>query len=174
MAEAPVASSLMAIHAIRVHGDPVLRQATLEVTEFDDVLARLADEMIETMYDAPGVGLAANQIGVQKSIFVWDIGDGPGVAVNPVLSGHAGEWTYDEGCLSVPGLYWPITRSGIVHLRAQDLKGDPYELDGDEILARVFLHEVDHLQGHLLIDRLDPETRKQALAELRNRDLELR
>ena len=164
----------MALHTIRVHGDPVLRQPTAEVTIFDAALARLADDMIETMYDAPGVGLAANQIGVQKSIFVWDIGDGPGVAVNPVLSGHAGEWTYDEGCLSVPKLYWPIARPGTVHLRAQDLEGEPYELDGDEILARVFLHEVDHLQGKLLIDRLDADTRKEAMAELRNRDLELR
>lgn len=164
----------MALHTIRVHGDPVLRQPPAPVTAFDAALARLADDMIETMYDAPGVGLAANQIGVQKSIFVWDIGDGPGVAVNPVLSGHDGEWTYDEGCLSVPGLYWPISRPGTVHLRAQDLEGEYYELDGDEILARVFLHEVDHLQGKLLIDRLDAETRKEAMAELRNRDLELR
>lgn len=164
----------MALHTIRVHGDPVLRQPTAPVTAFDAALARLADDMIETMYDAPGVGLAANQIGVQKSIFVWDVGDGAGVAVNPVLSGHDGEWTYDEGCLSVPGLYWPITRPGTVRLRAQDLEGEPYELDGDEILARVFLHEVDHLQGRLLLDRLDADTKKQALADLRNRDLELR
>ncbi|HUR17444.1 MAG TPA: peptide deformylase [Acidimicrobiales bacterium] len=164
----------MALHAIRVHGDPVLRQPTAEVTGFDAALARLAGDMIETMYDAPGVGLAANQIGVQKSIFVWDVGSGPRVAVNPVLSGHTGEWTYDEGCLSVPGLYWPIARPGSVHLRAQDLDGGTFELDGEEILARVFLHEVDHLQGKLLIDRLDPETKKEALAELRNRDLELR
>lgn len=164
----------MALHTIRVHGDPVLRQPTAPVTAFDAALARLADDMVETMYDAPGVGLAANQIGVQKSIFVWDIGDGPGVAVNPMLNGHDGEWTYDEGCLSVPGLYWPISRPGTVHLRAQDLEGEYYELDGDEILARVFLHEVDHLQGKLLIDRLDAETKNEALAELRNRDLELR
>ncbi|HUP71295.1 MAG TPA: peptide deformylase [Acidimicrobiales bacterium] len=164
----------MALHTIRVHGDPVLRQPTAGVTAFDAALARLADDMIETMYDAPGVGLAANQIGVQKSIFVWDVGDGPGVAVNPVLSGHAGEWTYEEGCLSVPKLYWPITRSGTVHLRAQNLAGELYELEGDEILARVFLHEVDHLLGKLLIDRLDADTRKEAMSELRNRDLELR
>jgi len=164
----------MALHTIRVHGDPVLRQATLAVTEFDAGLARLVDDMLETMYEAPGVGLAANQIGVQKSVFVWDVGDGPNVAVNPSLSGHDGDWDYEEGCLSVPGLYWPITRPGWVHLRAQDLHGDTFELDGDEILARVFLHEVDHLRGKLLIDRLDPDTRKVALADLRNRDLELR
>ncbi|PLS76533.1 MAG: peptide deformylase [Actinobacteria bacterium] len=164
----------MVAHAIRVHGDPVLRQATFEVTEFDAALTRLADEMLETMYKAPGVGLAANQIGIQKRVFVWDVGDGPGVAVNPVLSDHAGEWSYDEGCLSVPGLFWPIVRPGQVHLRAQDLDGQRYELDGNEILARVFLHEVDHLHGKLLIDRLDAGTKREALAELRNRDLELR
>lgn len=164
----------MAAHVIRVHGDPVLRQATSEVTEFGSALALLADDMLETMYRAPGVGLAANQIGVQKSIFVWDIGEGPRVAVNPVLSDHSGEWSYEEGCLSVPGLYWPIVRPGHVHLRAQDLAGEHYDLDGEEILARVFLHEVDHLRGKLLIDRLDEGTRKEALAALRNRDLELR
>lgn len=164
----------MALHTIRVHGDPVLRQATSPVTQFDASLARLADDMLETMYEAPGVGLAANQIGVQKSLFVWDVGTGPNVAVNPSLSGHDGDWTHEEGCLSVPGLYWPIVRPGWVHLRAQDLDGERFEVDGDEILARVFLHEVDHLRGKLLIDRLDPQTRKEALAVLRNRDLELR
>ncbi len=164
----------MALHTIRVHGDPVLRQPTVQVAEFDAGLARLVDDMFETMYDAPGVGLAANQIGVQKRLFVWDYGEGPGVAVNPTLTGHAGEWSYEEGCLSVPGLYWPIVRPGRVHLAAQDLDGKAYELDADDIAARVFLHEVDHLDGKLLIDRLDAGTKKEALAVLRNRDLELR
>ena len=163
----------MAVRPIRVHGDPVLRQATVPVTTFDTALARLADEMLETMYDAPGVGQAANQIGIQKRLFVWDVGDGPGVAVNPSLSGQAGEWTYEEGCLSVPGLYWPIVRPGRVRLTAMDLDGHSFELDGDDILARVFLHEVDHLDGKLLIDRLEPEVKKEALSVLRNRDLEL-
>ncbi|MGH9163922.1 MAG: peptide deformylase, partial [Acidimicrobiales bacterium] len=156
-----------------VHGDPVLRQPTTPVANIDGSLVRLVDDMIETMYDAPGVGLAANQVGVQKRVFVWDIGDGPGVAVNASLAGHDGEWTYDEGCLSVPGLYWPIIRPQQVVLTALDLDGHEFVVEADEMLARVFLHEVDHLDGHLLLERLDADQRKEALRELRSRDLGL-
>ncbi|MDP9389795.1 MAG: peptide deformylase [Actinomycetota bacterium] len=163
----------MGIHTIRVHADPVLRQPTAAVTELDGALARLVEDMIETMYAAPGVGLAANQVGVQKRVFVWDIGDGPGVAVNPVLAEHRGEWTYDEGCLSVPGLFWPIVRPKQVHLTAVDLHGRELSIDADEMLARVFLHEVDHLDGKLLLERLDPEQRKDARRRLRDRVLDL-
>ncbi len=166
----------MALHPIRVHGDPVLKQPTAEVTEIDAALARLVEDMVETMYDAPGVGLAANQIGVQKRLFVYDVGDGPQVVLNPVLSAHQGEWTYEEGCLSVPGLYWPVTRAQRVHLTGVDLRGKELSVDGDELLARVFLHEVDHLEGTLLIERLQPEQKKEALRTLRDRafDLEAR
>ena len=163
----------MPIHTIRVHGDPVLRQRTAEVVDIDGALARLVEDMIETMYDAPGVGLAANQIGVQKRLFVWDVGEGPHVAINPVLSGHSGEWTYDEGCLSVPGLFWPIVRPKQVHLSAVDLDGKERSIEADEMLARVFLHEVDHLDGTLLLERLDPEQKKEALRVLRSRSLDL-
>ncbi|MGH9157460.1 MAG: peptide deformylase [Acidimicrobiales bacterium] len=163
----------MALHTIRVHGDPVLRQPTVPVTDIDGALVRLVDDMIETMYEAPGVGLAANQVGVQKRLFVWDIGDGIGVAVNPSLAGHAGTWTYDEGCLSVPGLFWPIVRPRDVVLTATDLQGRPLVIEASEMLARVFLHEVDHLDGHLLLERLDDEQRGDALRELRTRDLDL-
>ncbi|HVM03610.1 MAG TPA: peptide deformylase [Acidimicrobiales bacterium] len=163
----------MAIHTIRVYGDPVLRAPTALVTDVDAALHRLIDDMIETMYDAPGVGLAANQVGVQKRLFVWDIGDGPGVAINPVVSGHAGEWSYDEGCLSVPGLWWPILRPRQVHLKAQDRDGDEYEVDADDMLARVFLHETDHLDGNLLLSRLDSKQSKEARKALRDRVLDL-
>jgi peptide deformylase len=165
----------MAIHTIRVHGDPVLRQATVPVGDIDAPLRRLVDDMLETMYDAPGVGLAANQVGVQKRLFVWDIGDGagPGVAVNPSLAGHAGEWTYDEGCLSVPGLFWPIVRPRRVVLTATDLDGREFVVDAEDMLARVFLHEVDHLDGHLLLERLDDDQRRDAMRRLRTRDLGL-
>jgi len=163
----------MATHTIRVHGDPVLRQPTVPVTDIDGALARLVEDMIETMYEAPGVGLAANQVGVQKRLFVWDIGDGPCVAINPVVSEHAGEWTYDEGCLSVPGLFWPIVRPKQVHLTAVDLEGNELSIDADEMLARVFLHETDHLDGMLLLERLDPDQRKEARRTLRDRDLHL-
>ena len=163
----------MAIHTIRVYGDPVLRTPTGLVNDIDAALNRLIDDMIETMYDAPGVGLAANQVGVQKRLFVWDIGDGPGVAINPVVSGHAGEWSYDEGCLSVPGLWWPILRPEQVHLKALDRDGNEYEVDADEMLARVFLHETDHLDGHLLLSRLDSKQSKEARRALRDRVLDL-
>lgn len=163
----------MAIHTIRVHGDPVLRQPTALVGEIDGALARLVEDMIETMYAAPGVGLAANQVGVQKRLFVWDIGEGPGVAINPVVSGHSGEWTYDEGCLSVPGLFWPIVRPKQVRLDAVDLDGREFSVDADEVLARVFLHETDHLDGMLLLERLDAEQRKDARRALRDRVLDL-
>ena len=163
----------MALRPIRVHGDPVLRQPTALVTDIDESLHRLVDDMFETMYAAPGVGLAANQIGVQKRLFVWDIGDSKGVAINPRVEGHSGEWVYDEGCLSVPGLFWPIVRPKLVRLTAVDLDGNEFAIDADEMEARVFLHETDHLDGVLLLERLDAEQRRQAKRELRGRVLDL-
>jgi peptide deformylase len=163
----------VAIRTIRVHGDPVLRQPTTLVSDIDQGLVRLVDDMFETMYAAPGVGLAANQIGVQKRLFVWDIGDSKGVAINPRVEGHTGEWVYDEGCLSVPGLFWPITRPQLVRLTALDLDGNEFSIDADEMEARVFLHETDHLDGILLLERLDAEQRRQAKRELRGRVLDL-
>ncbi len=163
----------MSTHPIRLHGDPVLRQPTAPVEEIDAALVRLARDMVETMYAAPGVGLAANQIGVQKRMFVYDIGDGPHVVVNPVLSGHDGTWSYDEGCLSVPGLFWPIERPGRVHLSGVDLDGKELSVEAEEMLARVFLHEVDHLDGVLLLERLGADQRKEALRVLRSRTLDL-
>ena len=163
----------MAVHPIRTYGDPALKVRCAEVTDIDASLVTLVDDMIETMYHAPGVGLAANQVGVQKRLFVYDVGDGPQAVINPVLSGHDGEWTYEEGCLSVPELYWPIARPRQVHLRGVGLDGKELSVDGDELLARVFLHEVDHLDGTLLIERLDPQHRKDALRTLRGRTLDL-
>jgi peptide deformylase len=150
-----------------VFGDPVLRQRAAEVTEFDGALRRLADDMLQTMYDAPGVGLAAPQIGIQKRLFVFDIGEGPGAVVNPVLEEVSGEYTHDEGCLSVPGLYWPITRSLHARVRGQDLDGGPIELGGEELMARMLQHEIDHLDGKLLLTRLTDEQRKEAMKVLR-------
>ena len=165
----------MSLFPIREFGDPVLRLPAAEVTEFDADLKRLADDMLETMYDAPGVGLAAPQIGIQKRIFVYDVGDGSGsgVVVNPVLSGHQGEWDYVEGCLSVPDLHWPILRPERVHLDAFDVDGKPFSLDGEDLMARMLQHEVDHLDGILLLQRLDPVLRKEAMKTLRLRALGL-
>jgi len=163
----------MSPHDIRVVGDPVLRQRAAEVTEIDGTLARLARDMIATMYEAPGVGLAAPQVGVQKRMFVYDIQDGSGakVVVNPVVSEHRGEWVYEEGCLSVPGLSWEIGRPKEVHLTGLDLDGNEVSIDADELLARLFQHETDHLDGVLLLERLDEEQRRDAQRALRDRQL---
>ncbi len=163
----------MATHAVRLFGDPVLKQRAVEVDDIDASVARLAEDMIDTMYSAEGAGLAAPQIGVQRRVFVYDVGDGPQTVVNPRIVEATGEWTYNEGCLSVPGLSWPIVRAGTVHLVGYDLDGKEIDLEGSELLGRVFLHEIDHLDGVLLIERLDEEQRREALRILRARALAL-
>ncbi len=161
----------MASYAVRTYGDPVLKQAAHDVDEVDGALHRLADDMIETMYEFEGAGLAAPQVGVQKRLFVYDVGDGPVVMVNPTIAESDGEWYYDEGCLSIPGLRLGIVRPMRVHLRAMDLDGGEVSVEADEFLARVYQHEVDHLDGVLMVERLDEELRKQALRVLRDRAL---
>src|SRR5581483_5707430 len=163
----------MASYEIRVFGDPVLRTPTAPVTEIDGALKQLVDDMLETMYAAPGVGLAAPQVGVQKRFFVYDVGDGPGVVINPEIRETSGEWEHDEGCLSVPGLFWPITRPKLVHLVGLDIYGNQIEFEADELLARMFQHEVDHLDGKLLLSRLDGDQRKEAMRTLRSRTLDI-
>lgn len=162
---------MAAPYAIRVFGDPVLKQRCSEIDNIDDNLKRLAKDMIATMYDAPGVGLAGNQVGVGRRIFVYDdgTGEGPRVMLNPTIHDATGSWTYDEGCLSVPGLYFSITRPKTIHLTGMDLEGNDIDVTVDDYLARIFQHETDHLDGKLLLDRLDPEQRKDALRQLRNR-----
>lgn len=152
---------------VRVFGDPVLRKVADEITNIDGKLVRLADEMLETMYAEPGLGLAAPQVGIQRRFFVYDIGEGPQALINPVIHESAGEWVYEEGCLSVPGLYWEIMRPKLIHITGYDLNGDEVSIEADELLARLFQHELDHLDGVLLLDRLDPDTRKQAMKTVR-------
>ncbi len=163
----------MAPYDIRVYGDPVLRAPADYVAAIDGALVRLAEDMLATMYEAPGVGLAAPQIGVQKRMFVYDVNDGKGgfTVVNPRIVERSGDWEYEEGCLSVPGLSWPIVRSSAVHLTGYDLDGRELSIEAGELLARVFQHETDHLDGILLIERLDRSQKKQALRTLRNRTI---
>ncbi|HWH35674.1 MAG TPA: peptide deformylase [Acidimicrobiales bacterium] len=163
----------MAPYDIRLVGDPVLRQPATEVTEIDGRLASLAEDMITTMYEAPGIGLAAPQVGVQKRMFVYDIHDETGshVIINPVIRETRGEWVFEEGCLSVPDLSWEIVRPAEVHLSAVDLDGNEVSFEASELLARMFLHEVDHLDGVLLLERLDPDQARQAKRTLRDRAL---
>jgi len=158
---------------IRIYGDPVLNQVTTEIENIDGRIAALAQTMIETMNEAPGVGLAANQVGVQKRLFVYDKGEGPHVVVNPKILETDGEWTYEEGCLSVPGLSWEITRANSVHLVGFDLDGNEIDLQTDEYEGRIFQHEMDHLEGVLLVERLDADQRREAKQILRLRNLEL-
>jgi peptide deformylase len=158
--------------AIRQYGDPVLKERAREVEEIDAALVSLADAMIETMYAAPGMGLAANQVGVQKRVFVYDAGEGARVVVNPLIVESAGEWAYEEGCLSVPGLSWEIVRPDEVHLVGLDLDGNEVSIEACELEGRVFQHELDHLDGVLLIEHLDEAQRKEALRILRGRALD--
>ncbi len=165
----------MAIYPIRTFGDPVLRLETKPINEIDDAVRVLVTDMIETMYDAPGVGLAANQIGISRRIAVFDAQDelGPRVMVNPEIVETSGEFTMEEGCLSVPGHWWEISRPAFARVRALDLDGNEVEYAGDGLMGRVLQHEVAHLEGGLLIDALPRRERKRALKDLREETLGL-
>ena len=159
----------MAPYEIRLIGDPVLKQMAAEVTDIDARLVKLAEDMIETMYEAPGLGLAAPQVGVQKRLFVYDLQDeqGPRVLVNPEIIESRGEYMYEEGCLSVPGLSWEIVRPNEIHLVGHDLDGNEVSIEADEVEGRVFQHELDHLNGVLLVERLDADQAKEAKRAVR-------
>jgi peptide deformylase len=163
---------VMSSLTIRQYGDPVLKERTKDVVDIDGSVASLVDSMIETMYDAPGVGLAANQVGVQRRIFVYDAGDGARAVINPRIVESDGEWTHDEACLSIPGLSWEIVRPNAVHLVGLDLDGNELSVEASEFEGRVFQHELDHLDGILLVERLDEDQRKEALKILRSRTLD--
>jgi len=165
---------------IRIFGDPVLRTRAHEVTDFDEALRRLADDMLETMRLAQGAGLAANQVGVLKRLFTWEIGgqdeDDPGrsgAVVNPEIVETSEEMQEgDEGCLSFPGLFYPATRPLRARIAAYDVHGEELHLEGEGLLARIFLHEIDHLNGILFIDHLARHDRKDAMARIRAGELE--
>jgi peptide deformylase len=165
----------MATLPIRTFGDPVLRMKTKPIVDVDDTVRILVKDLIETMYAAPGVGLAANQIGVARRIAVFDAQDelGPRVMINPEILETSGTLEYDEGCLSVPGRYWEITRPAFARVRALDLDGNQVEYQGDGLLGRVLQHEVAHLDGGLLFDELPKRVRKKVLQELRDENLGL-
>jgi peptide deformylase len=160
-------------YSVRLYGDPVLKQVAREVDLVDGSLVRLVDDMVETMYESEGAGLAAPQVGVQKRLFVYDVGEGPQAMVNPSIVEVSGEWYHDEGCLSIPGLRLGIVRPDRVHIRGYDLEGEEISIEADEFLGRVFQHEVDHLDGVLMLERLEDDMRKQALRVLRDRSLGL-
>jgi peptide deformylase len=154
-------------YEIRTYGDPVLKSQSLAIENIDDKLVRLTDAMLDIMYDAPGIGLAAPQIGVQKQLFVYDIGDGAEVLINPVVVESSGEWVYEEGCLSIPGLYVEMVRPKEILLKGINIDGEEVSVEADELLARLFQHELDHLNGVLMFERMTPDQRTEALAEYR-------
>ena len=139
----------MAIREIRKQGDPVLEKVCKPVKEMTPRLSDLVDDMLETMYDANGVGLAAPQVGVLRRIVVIDVGEGPYVLINPEITERDGEQTGQEGCLSVPGVYGIVTRPEHVKAKALDKDMKPYEIDAEGLFARAVCHELDHLDGKM-------------------------
>ena len=144
----------MALRTIRLEGDPVLNKVCKEVKEITPKIQTLIDDMLETMYDANGVGLAAPQVGILRRIVVIDVGEGPIVMINPTIIETSGEQTGDEGCLSLPGKAGEVTRPNYVKARFFDENMDEYEIEGEELLARAICHELEHLDGHLYVEKV--------------------
>ncbi|WP_018657333.1 peptide deformylase [Actinomadura flavalba] len=157
----------MAVKTIRLFGDPVLRTPAEPVRDFDKELRGLVKDLTDTMIDAPGVGLAAPQLGVGLRVFTYYVDDVLGHVVNPSLDLSDEEETGDEGCLSLPGLTFPTPRSVGAVARGFNMHGEPITVEGTHLLARCVQHETDHLDGILFIDRMDPEQRKAAMRAVR-------
>ena len=144
----------MALRTIRVMGDEVLSKKCREVKEMTPRIQELIDDMLETMYQGNGVGLAAPQVGVLKRITTIDIGDGAIILINPVIIESSGEQTGSEGCLSLPGKAGDVTRPNYVKVRALNREMEEFEVEGTELLARAFCHEVEHLDGHMYVEKV--------------------
>ena len=155
---------------LRTFGDPVLKTRAAPVETFDESLARLAEDMLATMREREGVGLAANQVGRLKRILVAAVEDQEYVIVNPTIEETARSTEKDrEGCLSIPGIQVEVERPTAVTVSGQDASGAPLHLEASGLLARVLQHEVDHLDGVLILDRTDRQSRKDAMREMRER-----
>ena len=158
----------MALRNILTEEDPTLRKVSRPVTKFDDRLHELLDDMAETLEDARGVGLAAPQVGILRRVVVVDVGEEILELINPEIISESGEQTGLEGCLSVPGKYGIVTRPNVVKVRAQDRFGAWYEAEGEELIARAFCHELEHLDGHLYVDKVELFLTQEELEELAN------
>jgi peptide deformylase len=155
-------------YQIRTYGDPVLKTKAAEVADINGKIVSLVDDMFDTLYESDsGIALAAPQIGVQKQIFVWDVDDEQMAIINPQIVESSGEWVYDEGCLSIPGLYVEMLRPNNVLVKGYTVDGDEIEIEASELMGRLFQHEIDHLNGVLMFDRMTPEQRKAAMIEYR-------
>lgn len=147
-------------------GHPALISKSSDIEEIDDYIVNLSQKMIKIMYEAPGVGLAAPQIGINKNIFVFDAGNGPFVAINPKMVKKEGNITFLEGCLSLPGYYWDIERAEYAKITCLNDHGNEVVYEGEDLMGRVLQHEYDHLKGKLLIKSLKRKSRKEALREI--------
>jgi peptide deformylase len=147
----------MALRTIRIMGDDVLTKKCREIPEITPRIAQLIDDMLETMYDACGVGLAAPQVGILKRLVVIDVGEGPIVMINPEIIESDGSQTGDEGCLSLPGKAGQVTRPDYVKARAYNENMELYEIEGEGLLARAICHELDHLDGHMYVEKVEGE-----------------
>ena len=145
----------MAIRTIRIQGDPVLEKKCREITEITPKIEELIEDMLDTMYEANGVGLAAPQVGILKRIVVIDIGEGPVVMINPEILETSGEQTGNEGCLSLPGKAGIVTRPNYVKARAFDENMEEFIIEGEELMARAICHELDHLDGHMYTEKVE-------------------
>lgn len=160
----------MTVRDIRLYGDPVLRTVADEVTEFGEWTRSLAQDLLDTL-DVPGrAGVAAPQIGVPYRAFSYGTDGQRGVVFNPVLVATSGEQDGDEGCLSVPGLWFPTRRAAYAAVEGVDADGRPVRIDGEGELARCLQHEVDHLDGIVYVHRLEPAVRRNAMKEIRRQD----
>jgi peptide deformylase len=165
--------SVLPIRRLGEAGDRVLREPARPVETFDELLQRLFDDMVETMYAAPGVGLAAPQVGLSLRFFVFDAhdGEGPHAVANPVISELEGEQVEEEGCLSIPSLWWDTGRATRARVDGQDVHGRAVTFEGEGLYARILQHETDHLEGTLFIDRLSEDERRRAMAAIREQEL---
>ena len=150
----------MALRTIRVQGDSVLTKKSRTVDKMTPRIGELITDMLDTMYDAMGVGLAAPQVGILKRIVVIDVGEGPIVLINPEILETSGEQTGDEGCLSVPGMAGQLTRPNYVNVKALDVNMDEQIYEGEGLLARAFCHEIDHLDGKMYTELVEGELHK--------------
>jgi peptide deformylase len=159
----------VAVLPIKIMGTPILRERAREVGEITDVHRTLIADMIDTMRDAPGVGLAAPQIGIAQRIFVWEVEEEHGAFIDPVVVERSDNLVDgEEGCLSIPGLLYEVPRSDRVVVEGKDERGRDVRVEATDFKARVFQHEIDHLDGVLFIDRLSDELRQQAIAQWRD------
>lgn len=158
----------MAVLPIRQFGDPVLRTRAQEVAEVDRPARRLMKSMMQTMEQAPGIGLAATQVGVLKRIIIWEWEEEQGQLANPAIVEHGGEVEGEEGCLSLPGLLYPVVRSQWAVVEGISAGGERVRLELEDMPARIVQHEIDHLDGVLFIDHLPEELRREALRKLRD------